>query len=94
MCRQSASVCLHRQRTERALPEPGTKFIQEPGNTDPVLDVGGTQAVDAGSVGALLADDPDERHLRRCRVLHEVEQIIEPAAGIGHRPTVKLGLHL
>src|SRR5262249_37898158 len=27
-------------------------------------------------------------------VVHEVEQVIEPAARIGRRPTVKLGLHL
>src|SRR4051794_34716666 len=26
-------------------------------------------------------------------VVHEIEQVIKPAAGIGHRPTVKLGLH-
>jgi hypothetical protein len=26
--------------------------------------------------------------------VHEVEQVIEPATGIGRRPTVKLGLHL
>jgi hypothetical protein len=25
--------------------------------------------------------------------VHEVKQVIEPAARIGHRPTVKLGLH-
>ena len=37
--------------------------------------------------------DPVERHEQRCRVVHEVEQVIEPAAGIGRRPTVKLGLH-
>lgn len=28
------------------------------------------------------------------RVVHEVEQVVEPAADIGHSPTVKLGLHL
>ena len=41
-----------------------------------------------------VAPHPGERHLQRRRVMHEVEQIIEPAARIGHRPTVKLGLHL
>jgi hypothetical protein len=34
-----------------------------------------------------------ERHDRRRRVVHEVEQVVEPAARNGHRPTVKLGLH-
>lgn len=28
------------------------------------------------------------------RAVAEVEQVVEPAAGIGRRPTVKLGLHL
>jgi hypothetical protein len=28
-----------------------------------------------------------------CRGVHEVEQVIEPATRISHRPTVKLGLH-
>ena len=40
-----------------------------------------------------VARDPGERHAQRRRVMHEVEQVIEPAARIGHRPTVKLGLH-
>jgi hypothetical protein len=38
--------------------------------------------------------DPVERHDQRRRVIHEVEQVVEPAARIGRRPTVKLGLHL
>jgi hypothetical protein len=38
--------------------------------------------------------DPVERHDQRRRVVHEVEQVVEPAAGVGHRPTVKRGLHL
>jgi len=41
-------------------------------------------AVDAGSVRALVARDP---------AMHEVEQVIKPAAGAGGHPTVKLGLH-
>lgn len=84
----------NRQGPERALFELGTKVIQESGNADPFLDVGGRQAVDAGRVGSPVAGDPVERHEQRCRVVHEVEQIVEPAASIGHRPTVKLGLHL
>lgn len=59
-----------------------------------LLDGGDRHAVHAGSVGAPVARDPVERHQQRRRVVHEVEQVIEPAAGIGHRPTVKLGLHL
>ena len=47
-----------------------------------------------GVFAPAVARDPVERHDQRRRVVHEVEQVIEPAAGIGHRPTVKLGLHL
>ena len=41
-----------------------------------------------------VARDPLPRHHQRRRVIDEVEQVIEPAARIGHRPTVQLGLHL
>ena len=47
-----------------------------------------------GSPSAQVARHPVERHQQRRRVMHEVEQIIKPAARIGRRPTVKLGLHL
>ncbi len=36
---------------------------------------------------------PLPRHLQRRRVVHEVEQVAETAARIGHRPAVQLGLH-
>jgi hypothetical protein len=36
---------------------------------------------------------PAIRHIQCRRVVHEVEQVIKPAARIGHRPAVKLGLH-
>jgi hypothetical protein len=52
------------------------------------------QAVDAGSAGSPVTGDPVERHDQRRRVVHEVEQVIKPAAGIGRRPTMKFGLHL
>ena len=47
-----------------------------------------------GVLRAPVARDPVKRHDQRRRVMHEVEQIIEPAARISRRPTVKLGLHL
>jgi len=37
---------------------------------------------------------PDERHEERRRVLHEVEQVLEPATRIGRSRTVRFGLHL
>ena len=40
-----------------------------------------------------VSRDPDERHHQRRRVTHEIEQVIEPAARIGRRPTVQFGLH-
>ena len=42
----------------------------------------------------MVTRDPAIRNDQRRRVVHEVEQVIEPAARIGRRPTVKLGLHL
>ena len=84
----------HRQRPERARLELGTQVVQEAGNPDLVFDVGDRKAVHAGRPGTGVARDPIERHDQRCRVVHEVEQVVEPAAGIGRRPTVKFGLHL
>ena len=57
-----------------------------------LLDIGDREAVDTGSARSLITRDPVERRDQRCRVVHEIDQIIEPAARIGHRPTVKLGL--
>ena len=48
-----------------------------------LLDPCGGHAVRAGSVRALIARDPGERHDQRRRVVNEVEQVIEPAARIG-----------
>jgi hypothetical protein len=53
----------------------------------------GRQAVHPGSARAGIARDPRMRHGQRRRVVHEIEQVIEPGAGSGHHPTVKLGLH-
>jgi hypothetical protein len=55
--------------------------------TDVPLDVGGRQAVHAGGPGSLVARDPVKRHHQRRRVVYEVEQVVEPAARIGRRPT-------
>jgi site-specific DNA recombinase len=83
----------NRQRAERAALDGGPQVVQEPGHAHVFLDVRGRQAVHAGRARPLVTCDPVERHDQRRRVVHEVEQVIEPAAGIGHRPTVKLGLH-
>ena len=84
----------HRQRPKRARLELGTQVVQEPRHPDLLLDVGDREAVHARSPGPGVARDPVERHDQRRRVVHEVEQVVEPAARIGHRPTVKFGLHL
>ena len=52
------------------------------------------EAIHARCPGSGVTRDPVERHEQRCRIAHEVEQVVEPAAGIGHRPAVKFGLHL
>jgi hypothetical protein len=72
----------------------GTQIVQKPRNTNSLLDIGGCHTVNAGSAGSLVTRDPAERHDQRRRVVHEVEQVIEPAARISRRPAVKLGLHL
>src|SRR5262249_53578746 len=83
----------HRQWPERARFELGTQVVQEPGHAHGFPDPGGGHAVCAGGVRALVARDPGKRHDQRRRVMHEAVQVIEPAARIGRRPTVKLGLH-
>ena len=83
----------HRQGPERAVLQGGPQVVQEPGHAHLLLDVFGGDAVHAGGVRALVARDPAERHDQRRRVVHEVEQVIKPAARISRRPTVKLGLH-
>src|SRR5262249_49197002 len=79
---------------ERARFQVGTQVVQEPGHPNDLLDVGGGDAVHAGRIGAPVTRDPAERDKQRRRVVHEVEQVIEPATGIGPPPTAKLGLHL
>ena len=83
----------HRQRPERAVLQGGPQVIQETGHSHGLFDVFGGYPVHARRVRALVARDPAERHEQRRRVVHEVIQVIKPAAGIGRRPTVKLGLH-
>ena len=80
----------HRQRPKRAVLS--TAARRSPGTPAPrplLPTSGGRQAVHAGSVRAVVARDPIERHDQRRRVVHEVEQVIEPAARIGHRPSVQ-----
>ena len=83
----------HRQRPERAVLDGGPQVVQEPGHTHGLFDVFGGYPVHARRVRALVTRDPAERHEQRRRVMHEVEQVIKPAARISRRPTVKLGLH-
>jgi hypothetical protein len=78
-CRLGNQALPHRQRPERAVPQGGSQVVQEPGHPGLLLDVGDRQAVHARSVGAPVARDPGERHAQRRRVVHEVEQVIEPA---------------
>src|SRR4051794_27961217 len=83
----------HRQRAKRSALDLCPQVAQEPGNTDRLLHRVDGRPVHAGSVAAAVPRDPAERHEQRRRVVHKVEQVVEPAARIGHRPTVKLGLH-
>ena len=83
----------HRHRAELARLHRVPQIVQEPLDVS-ILHVDGPQAVYAGGPGPGATHDPAPRHIQRGRVPHEVEQIVEPAAWIGRRPTVQLGLHL
>jgi hypothetical protein len=60
------------------------------GLNDPVRHGRNTEAVHNRRARPPVTRDPIKRHDQRRRVAHEVEQVIEPAATISHRPTVKL----
>ena len=98
-CRASLAAGLgiqafpHRQRPERAVLEGGPQVIQEPGHAHLLPDPGGGDAVHAGGVRALVTRNPVKRDDQRRRVMHEIEQVIKPAARISRRPSVKLGLN-
>ena len=72
----------------------GTQIVQEPGHPDARSTSATVRPSTPAVFGPGVARDPVERHDQRRRVVHEVEQVVEPAARIGRRPTVKLGLHL
>src|SRR5215213_3638821 len=81
-----------RHRTELARPHLVSQIVQEALDTS-LVDVAGPKAIDTGGPGPSVAHDPLPRNPQRRRVMHEVEQVVEPAAGIGRRPMVQLGLH-
>jgi site-specific DNA recombinase len=83
----------HRHRAERARPDRAAQIIQELLDAEALLDASGRAAVDPCGPGPGVARDPVPRHLQRRRVVHEVKQVAEAAARIGHRPAVQLGLH-
>ena len=84
----------HRLRSELPALDQGAEVVQERGASHLLLDPGDGPPVRTGGVGPAVCRDPVPRHDQRGRVVHEVEQVVEPATRIGHRPTVKLGLHL
>ena len=84
----------HRQRPKRTVLHRRTQIVQEPWDPEALLHVEDGHAVHARSVRAPVPRDPSKRHDQRRRVVHEIEQVIEPAAMISRRPPVQLGLHL
>ena len=82
----AAGTCPDLIWARRSSRNPGTPTVRfDPGDGPPVR---------TGGLGPAVGRDPVPRHDQRGRVVHEVEQVVEPAARIGRRPTVKLGLHL
>lgn len=84
-----------RSRTGNGRNEPALSWVRrsskKPLDPDLLFDVGDRQAIDPRSAGSGVARNPVERHDQRRRVVHEIEQVIEPAARIGRRQAVKLG---
>jgi hypothetical protein len=83
----------HRQRAELTRLQHALQVLQVAREAEFPLNADDREAVDARGPGSLVARDPFERQEQRRRIAYEVEQIVEPAAVIGRRPTVKLGLH-
>jgi DNA invertase Pin-like site-specific DNA recombinase len=84
----------HRLRPDLPALDQSAEVVQERGASHRLLDPGDGPPVPTGGVGPAVGRNPVPRHDQRGRVVHEVEQVVEPAAEIGRRPTVKLGLHL
>ena len=84
----------HRHRPELASLQQAPDFFQERPHPDPVLDVSHRGPIDPRRPRPGVALDPKPRLGQEIRVIHEVEQVTEPAGGIISRPAVQLGLHL
>ena len=84
----------HRLRSELRALHRDAELVQEHRAAHLLLDPGDGPPVRTGGVGPAVVRDPVPRHDQRGRVVHEVEQVVEPATRISRRPTVKLGLHL
>lgn len=84
----------HRLGPEPPALQLSAQVVQERGDRGLPLDAGDSPPVRAGGPGATIGHDPFPRHQQRGRVVHQVEQVVEPAAGIGYRPTVRFGLNL
>src|SRR3954453_18631705 len=61
--------------------------------TGAIADRSRCDPIDSGGSCSGVAPHPVPRNDEKGRVIDEVGQVIEAAAGIGHRPTVQLGLH-
>ncbi|HEV3380675.1 MAG TPA: hypothetical protein VG142_06815 [Trebonia sp.] len=88
---RAAVCCGTRSRccADRSRPRPdwadravlGTQVIQEPRDADALFDQRDGHAVDAERLRVPVARNPAVRQEQRRRVVHEVEQVIKPAAG-------------
>src|SRR5216683_1773146 len=82
----------NRGRRKGLLLQPETQILQERLHPDRPFDGASGLPVNPGRPGTLVRRDPVPGHPQERRVADEIEQIIKPAAPIGHRPTVQLGL--
>jgi len=82
-----------RQRGERARLQLLPRLVQEGHDVGVIGDERGDHPVHPRGARPLIPPHPFPRNREEIRVIHEVEQIIEPAARILDRPKVQLGLH-
>ena len=84
----------HRHRPEPTRFQQAPELFQERSHPDPGLDVSHRGLVDPRRPCPGAPGHAQPRLGQEIPVIHEVEQVTEPAGGIFPRPAVQLGLHL
>src|SRR4051794_15196647 len=83
-----------RQRSETTVLERGPQRVEKVLDAALPLDGRRGAPIHPGCSGSPVAAHPIPRHQKERGIGHQVEQVVEPAAGIGAGPLVQLGLDL